>query len=258
MLRRVGCQAGGLYNLVMQTSLAQKLAGYRPDSQAINLIKTTPILLLVGPTGAGKGALKQKLFKTGRFHDIVSHTTRPPRSNHGVPEKNGVDYHFVDKSVAEQMLDRREFVEAKIYSGNLYGTSVAEISQAHAEGKVALADIEVQGVAEYKALDPSVMAVFLLPPDFETWQQRLQKRYGAEHNSHDHNLRLQTALDEIKELLSTDYYAAVINDDLEQTYEQIKAIIDAPDHAPQGQPAARAIAQKLADDIRRYLSDRTG
>lgn len=237
----------------MQNGLSQKLKNYKPNQQAIQLVHDTPILLLVGPTGAGKDSLKTKLLKTGKFHHIISHTTRKPRINHGVLEQDGQDYHFIDKTEAERLLDEQAMIEAKIYSDNLYGTSAAEIKQANDEGKIAMTDIEVQGVAEYKQLDPSVMAVFLLPPDFDTWQARLQKRYGEVVDLDDFKLRLQTALDEIDQLLSTGHYVAVINDDLEQTYTRIMEIVESSDHKSSGDPAAREIAAKLREDIQTYL-----
>jgi guanylate kinase len=237
----------------MTTSLASKLATYEPTAAISNLVKSTPILLLVGPTGAGKDALKDKLLKTGKFRHIISHTTRPPRINHGAIEEDGLDYHFIDKQTAEHMLDDKALIEAKIYSGNLYGTSVTEIQAAHDEGKIAMTDIEVQGVAEYKALDPGVMAVFLLPPDFKTWQERLQRRYGDVVDAADYRLRFQTALEELEQLLNTNYYVAVINDDLETTFQQILTVTTSKDHTTPDEPAARKVAKKLAQDIQAYL-----
>lgn len=238
----------------MDDALARKLSAYEPDASAKQLVKDTPILLLVGPTGAGKDSLKDELLKTGEYHHIVSHTTRRPRINHGVIEQDGRDYHFINKAEAERMLDDHELIEAKIYSGNLYGTSVAEIQAARDEGKIAMTDIEVQGVAEYKALDPSVMAVFLLPPDFKTWQARLQRRYGDVVDAHDARLRMQTALKELEELLSTDYYVAVINDDLETALAQIKTIVSSKEHTTPDEPGARKVAEQLAKDIQAHLN----
>lgn len=237
----------------MHDSLAGKLAAYEPDDSAKQLVKETRVLLLVGPTGAGKDSLKDKLLETGDYHHIVSHTTRKPRINHGVLEQDGREYHFIDKARAEKMLDAHELIEAKMYSGNLYGTSVAEIKAAHDEGRIAMTDIEVQGVAEYKALDPGVMAVFLLPPDFKTWQERLQRRYGDVVDAEDSKLRLQTALDELKQLLKSDYYVAVINDDLDTVFSQIQTIVKSKDHTSPDDPQARAVAQQLAIDIKAHL-----
>ncbi len=237
----------------MDQSLKQKLADYKPSEATARLIKDTPVLLLVGPTGAGKDALKTKLLETDRFHHIVSHTTRPPRINHGIVERDGSEYHFINMETAEKMLDDGAFIEAKMYSGNLYGTSVAEIQAAHDQGKTAMTDIEVQGVAEYKALDPGVMAVFLLPPDFKTWQERLQRRYGDVVDADDSRLRMETALNELDQLLSTDYYVAVINNDLSQAFEHVMTVIDSQEHTTPDEPAARAVAEQLAKDIRAHL-----
>ena len=234
------------------TALTAKLATYQPSADTVKLIKSTPILLLVGPTGAGKDSLKDKLLQTDKYHHIVSHTTRPPRINHGVIEQDGREYHFITLDQAARMIDEKALVEAKIYSGNLYGTSVAEIQAAHDEGKIAMTDIEVQGVAEYKGLDPKVTALFLLPPDFKTWQTRLKRRYGDVVDAADFRQRLQTALVEIEQLLNTDYYTALINDDLDSTLETVQAMM-----ADKGQATddgeAREVAKQLAADIQAHL-----
>lgn len=238
----------------MDDTLAAKLANYEPTDETKQLIRETPILLLVGPTGAGKDSVKDKLLETGRFHHIISHTTRPPRINHGIIEQDGTDYHFISKQEAEKLLDGRAMIEAKVYSGNLYGTSVAEIQAAKDEAKIAMTDLEVQGVAEYKELDPGVMAVFLLPPNFKVWQERLQRRYGDVVDANDYRLRLETALQELEQLLSTNYYVAVINDELDETVHHIDTVVSSQNHSTPDEPAARAVAEQLAKDIQTYLS----
>jgi guanylate kinase len=97
------------------------------------------------------------------------------------------------------------------------------------------------------------MAVFLLPPDFKTWQQRLQRRYGDVVDAADHRLRLQTALEELEQLLNTNYYVAVINDELNATFEQIQTVTTSRNHTTPNDPAARKIAKQLAQDIQAYL-----
>ncbi len=238
----------------MSAPLTSKLAIYKPTPEITKLIQTTPILLIVGPTGAGKDSLKDRLLATGRYHHIISHTTRPPRINHGVTEQDGREYHFIDHATAERMLDNHEFVEAKIYSGNIYGTSVAEIQAAHDEGKVAMTDLEVQGVSEYKALDPKVMAVFMLPPDFKTWQDRLSQRYGDVVDVVDSRLRLETALNELHQLLTTDYYMGVVNKSIDNTFVTVETIVAAKKNTEANEAEARRVAEQLAKDTQAYLA----
>lgn len=237
----------------MNQEINDLLAGYQPVDSTRELIKNTPILLLVGPTGAGKDSVKDKLLETGEYHHIISHTTRPPRINHGLIEQSGREYHFIDLPKAAAMLKDHAFIEAKMYSGNVYGTSVAEIQVARDEGKIAVTDIEVQGIAEYKAIASGVMAVFLLPPDFVTWQVRLQRRYGDVVDVADARLRMQTALAEIEQLLKTDNYFAIVNDNLDETIRQVTAIVGAHVPDPTVEAAARRVAQQIDDDIRAYL-----
>jgi guanylate kinase len=240
---------------MMNQELKDLLTSYQPDDNTRELIKNTPILLLVGPTGAGKDAVKDKLLATGKYHHIISHTTRPIRVNRSTMEQDGIEYHFIDLPLATAMLKAHAFIEAKNVHGNVYGTSAAEIQAARDEGKIAVTDIDVQGIAEYKSIDSGVMAVFLLPPDFGTWQDRLQRRYGDVVDVTDARVRMQTALAEIEQLLQTDHYCAIVNDDLDETLRQVTAIVSSHVHDLSQEQAARQVAQKMYDDIQAYLDE---
>lgn len=230
------------------SDLQQKLKNYHVPHQAIEAIQKTKVAFLVGVSGAGKDTIMQQLLATGKYHYIVSHTTRKPRENHGIPEQDGVEYHFINLEKAEEMLDNGEFIEAKMYSGNIYGTSVSEIQQAHADDKVAISDIEVQGVAEYEAVAPNVVPIFLLPPDYDTWQKRLASRYGTDYSPEGMKDRMQTAKDELREALNKDYFEFVINRDLEETVR----IVDEVAHgnlSTKHNEAARSVAEELLREL---------
>ncbi len=89
----------------MEQALLQKLTDYKIPKQAVELIKASQVVFLVGVTAAGKDTVLSRLIAMPDYHHIVSHTTRLPRTNHGVMEQNGVDYHFIDLKTAETMLD---------------------------------------------------------------------------------------------------------------------------------------------------------
>jgi len=150
---------------------------YQTPPEAITLVENSRILLLAGISGAGKDTTKKYLLKNEEYRDIVSHTTRQPRENNGKIEQNGVDYNFISIEKAEEMLKNREFIEAKFVHGKIYGTSVAEIEKANRNGQISVTDIDIQGIAEYKKMSERVVAVFILPPDFETKRGRIRKRF---------------------------------------------------------------------------------
>lgn len=225
--------------------IVQKLKTYKPSIATIALIRETPILLLVGVSGAGKDSLKQSLLKTGKYHHIVSHTTRAPRMNADVLEKDGREYHFISLSEADKMMDEHAYVEAKMYSGNIYGTSVEEIKKARDDNKVAVTDVEVQGVAEYKAFAPEVKAVFVLPPNYEVWQKRLLSRYGGEIDEADYAKRMATARIELSKALGSNYFFYLINDDLSKALEEVERFVHSNVIDPDTQKAARLVAEQL-------------
>lgn len=237
----------------MNQVLLDKLEIYKTPEHVIELIRNSHIAFLVGITAAGKDTVLRKLIESSDYHHIVSHTTRAPRENHGVLEQNGVDYHFIDIKTAESMLDNGGYVEAKAFSGNIYGTSVAEIQMAHDEGKIAITDIEVQGVAEYKAFADNVIPIFLLPPNFETWQARLKKRYGEKGvDPEELRRRLETNKLELQEALDKPYFEYVVNKELETTIKIVDEIAHGS-FSEKKNEEARLVAKRLLEDLEEHL-----
>lgn len=238
----------------MEERLQQLIDGYQLSSRTIELVRSTPIVLLVGISGAGKDTIKHRLLDTSGYHHIVSHTTRQPRENSGVLERDGVDYHFISMEQAAHMLEAGEFVEAKKYGTNIYGTSAAEIAQAKDTGQIALTDLEVQGVAEYKAISANVIAQFILPPNFEEWQRRLHARYGENGaDPGDIERRMHTAITELEEALSKPYYHFVINAELDLAVTTVDKIARNHDTFTEVDDTVRQQAAQLLEDLRRHV-----
>lgn len=208
----------------MDDQLKMLLAEYKTPEKAVELINKTPVVFLVGISGAGKDTILKELLKTDDYRLVISHTTRIPRENHGIMEQSGREYHFISLEEAIRMLKHKEFIEAKQYSGNIYGTSIFEVEEANRHRKIAISDIEVQGVSEYMKASPKVIPIFVLPPDFDTWQRRLKDRYKAGMNLEDIKKRLETAKTELQEALSKDYFQYVVNQDLQETVKIVDEI----------------------------------
>lgn len=233
----------------MNNHIQQKLENYIVPKKARDLIRNTRVVFMVGISAAGKDTVRTKLLLSGKYHHIISHTTRPPRANHGVMEINGTDYHFVDFSKVERMLDNNEFVEAKIFSGNIYGTSIEEIKKAHDESKIAITDIEVQGVAEYRKISEKLIPIFLLPPNYEIWQKRLQGRYlDGEINLDDIKKRMNTAKIELQEALEKPYFEYVVNEDLNKTLKIVDEIAH-EEFSSKKNALARDVARDILDKL---------
>jgi len=77
-------------------------------------------LVICGPSGSGKSTLLKRLFKEfpNTFGFSVSHTTRKPRQG----EEDGVHYNFVGVEEMKAEIEKGEFIETAVFSGNIYGT----------------------------------------------------------------------------------------------------------------------------------------
>ena len=230
--------------------LKQIIDEYVPTNETAELVRESQITLLVGISGAGKDTIKQRLLDNADYHNIISHTTRPPRVNNGVSEVDGDDYHFIDDEQAHEMLTEHAFIEAKYVHGIVYGTSVKEVACVHDEHKIALTDIDVQGVDEYKQISQDVVAIFILPPSYDVWRERLMKRYvSTEAFDAEWPKRRASAIDELKQALLVPYYHFIINDDLGRSVRIADEIAHQGDLFFQKDDEARLAARELLSAI---------
>ena len=79
------------------------------------------LVVISGPSGAGKGTVYQKVIERTGMMRSVSVTTRKPRPG----EIDGVNYFFKTEEQYQQMIAAGEFLEtAEVYK-NYYGTPKA-------------------------------------------------------------------------------------------------------------------------------------
>ena len=180
------------------------------------------LLILSSPSGAGKSTLTRNLVRedTG-IHLSISVTTRVKRPS----EINGVHYIFIE-SVAdfEDMRDRGDLLEWAQVHGNHYGTPRKPVEQALARGEDMMFDIDWQGTRQIvERMRPDVVSVFILPPSMTELKARLERR--AEDSPQVIERRLRNARDEIAQWDAYDY--VLINDDLDRTFSELKAILAA-------------------------------
>jgi guanylate kinase len=179
------------------------------------------MLVLSSPSGAGKTTLARKLFQEEPGIEIsVSHTTRKKRQG----ERDGKDYHFVDRDAFTRMRDQGEFLEWAVVFDNYYGTTREPVERALAEGRDVLFDVDWQGASSLRAkAADDVVTVFILPPTAADLEQRLNVR--AQDPPDIVRRRMLGASNEIQHWDEYDY--VVINYDVEQSVAAVRAILAA-------------------------------
>ena len=176
------------------------------------------ILVLSGPSGSGKSTLIREMVKDiGPYYFSISTTTRAPREG----EKEGVDYHFVDKEEFKEDIKEELFLEYALVHGNYYGTSLKPVESALAEGKLVIFDIDVQGHESIKnRLHDITTSVFITTPTFEVLKERLSARKTDSQEII--NKRLEMAKIEIQRIGEFDFI--IVNDALDESIKEIKAV----------------------------------
>jgi guanylate kinase len=194
------------------------------SSSSLSAQKMKP-LVIVGPSGVGKGTLIEKLNKNhpSKFGFSVSHTTRAPRPG----EENGVHYHFVEKSLMEREIADGKFLEHANVHLNIYGTSFKAVEDVASKGVCCILDIDIQGAEIVKSSGKLECAyVFIQPPSIEELEKRLRGR-GTETEEAIAK-RMENATKEIErgEALGAAFFDAIIvNDDIDKAYEKLRDVI---------------------------------
>jgi len=177
------------------------------------------MLVLSSPSGAGKTTISRALLEDDTNLTMsVSVTTRAPRPG----EKDGIDYHFIDRDRFDAMASDGELLEHAQVFDNGYGTPRAEVEQALAAGRDVLFDIDWQGTQQLKAeMRQDLVSVFILPPSTEELERRLRTR--AQDSDETVRARMAKASDELSHWAEYDYI--ILNQVLESSVEQARTIL---------------------------------
>jgi guanylate kinase len=178
------------------------------------------LFIVCAPSGAGKTTLVDALLaRESRIRLSMSYTTRAPREG----EKDGVDYHFVDRARFESMISSGDFLEHALVHGNHYGTSRKWIEREIAGDHDVLLEIDWQGAAQVRKLFPNLVGMFILPPSIEELRRRLQGR--GKDSAETIERRIAGAREEISHVLEFEYI--IVNDRFEQALEEILSVVRA-------------------------------
>lgn len=179
------------------------------------------LLILSSPSGAGKSTLTENLVRQDPSIKLsISVTTRPKRTS----EIDAVHYRFISADEFAEMRERGDLLESAEVHGNFYGTPRKPVEQALARGEDMMFDIDWQGTRQIcEKMRSDVVSVFVLPPSMAELKARLERR--AEDSPEVIDRRLRNAREEIAQWGSYDY--VLVNDDLQLTFADLKAILGA-------------------------------
>jgi len=178
------------------------------------------LLVISGPSGAGKGTLVSKLLdKDPTFAFSVSVTTRARRDN----EIEDVHYHFISDEEYDKLLEADAFLEHASVHGNRYGTLKQEVYERMERGQNVLLDIDPQGARAVMEKEPECVSVFILPPSYHDLKVRLHTRNTEKEE--EIQRRLHNARGEIEQMGR--YRYLVVNDNLELAFDQLSSIVRA-------------------------------
>jgi guanylate kinase len=178
------------------------------------------LFVISAPSGAGKTSLVRALVAdTDAIQISISHTTRPARAG----ESNGVDYHFTAPSEFAAMVARNEFLEhAKVFD-NWYGTSRVMVDRALASNIDVVLEIDWQGARRVRALYPTAVLIFILPPSLAELRRRLESRAGDKPEVIER--RMTEAGAEMAHF--GEYNYLIINEDFACALDDLRAIVRA-------------------------------
>ncbi len=178
------------------------------------------LIIVSSPSGGGKTtlcrALRQRIPALGYS---VSFTTRPPRPG----ERDGVDYHFIDRERFEREIAEGRLAEWAVVHGNLYGTSADYLRQTLAAGLDVLLDIDVQGTRQLLEHFPDSLTIFIEPPSMAVLARRLVTR-----GSDDPDIVARRLRDAEQEMAQRGLYRhRIVNDRLDTAIAALVALVEA-------------------------------
>ena len=177
------------------------------------------LVVVSGPSGAGKGTICQALLEKTPLAYSVSATTRKPRAG----EVDGVNYHFLSVEAFEEMIEKNGLLEwAKVYD-NYYGTPLKKVEEKLAAGEDILLEIDTQGAMKVREKFPEGVYIFILPPSLAELERRIR---GRDTETEDVlQKRLAAAIDEIE--AGKCYKYVVTNDEVDGAVDSVCAILAA-------------------------------
>lgn len=179
------------------------------------------VVVLSGPSGAGKDAVLQRMQERGLPIAVpATMTTRTPRAG----EVDGVHHLFVDRARFERALAGAELLEhAEVY-GNYYGVPRTQVRAALAAGRHVVVRVDVQGAASLRSVLAGALFLFVVPDNLEHLEAHLRGRATEDEDALQR--RLAEARVELEQARLFDHIVTNVEGDLDATVDATWALIE--------------------------------
>jgi guanylate kinase len=176
------------------------------------------VLVVTGPSGAGKGTLIRELVaRVPEIEVTVSATTRDRRRG----EENGREYWFLTDADFETRVAHGEFLEHVAYvSGHRYGTLRSELERIATDGHVPLLELETEGALRVKREVPGAVTIFI-SARVEELERRLRER--ATESTGEIGERIALARQQLEQAGEFDY--VIENDELDRAVDGLVRLV---------------------------------
>lgn len=177
-----------------------------------------PVLVVTGPSGAGKGTLIRELVAhVPAIEATVSATTRTRRP----AEVDGREYWFLTDDDFSQRVAAGAFLEWVEYvSGHRYGTLRSELDRIAANGRVPLLELETEGALRVAHKVTGAVTVFI-SARVEELERRLRER--ATESAGEIGERIDLAQRQLEQADEFDY--VIENNDLNRAVSELTQVV---------------------------------
>ncbi|KAG8177615.1 hypothetical protein JTE90_019642 [Oedothorax gibbosus] len=170
-------------------------------------------LVLLGAHGVGRRHIKNTLIShhPDKYAYPIPHTTRPMRKG----EESGKNYFFVSHEEMMGDIASNEYLEYGTHEEAMYGTKLDTIRRLHADGKMAILDVEPQALKILRTSEYTPYTVFIAAPSLGNMQdvdgslERLYKESELLRQAYGHF-----------------FDQTIVNNDIEDTIRTLEKTLD--------------------------------